>query len=62
MHLKTFKICVWEYMNEHNPACFLSPPGFARRTALKKAKVNLDILTDVDVINGRKRYQRWNMS
>ena len=49
-------------MNERNAARFLSPPGFARQTALKKTKVNLDLLTDFDVINGRKRYQRWNMS
>ena len=39
-----------------DPAKFLSAPGLAWQAALKKTKVKLDISTDIDVINGRKRY------
>ena len=28
----------------------------------KKTKLKLDLLTDIDVINGRKRYKKKNMS
>ena len=45
---------------ELDPARFLSTPELAWQAALKKTKVKLDLLTDV--INGRKRYKRWNMS
>ena len=48
---------------ELDPARFLSAPGLAWQAALKKTKINLDVLTDNDiVINGRKRYQLINMS
>ena len=47
---------------ELDPARFLSAPGLALQVALKKTKINLDVLTDNDiVINGRKRYQLINM-
>ena len=45
-----------------DPAKFLSAPGLGCQVAdLKRTKVKLDLLTDIDVINGRKRYKR-NMS
>ena len=40
----------------------LSAPGLARQAVLKETNVKLDPLTDIDVINGRKRYKRRNMS
>ena len=47
---------------ELDPAKICSAPGLAWQAALKKTKVKLDLLTDIDVINGRKRYTRRNMS
>ena len=47
---------------ELDPARFLIAAGLAWQTALKKTKIKLDLLTDIDLINGRKRYQRRNMS
>ena len=48
---------------ELDPARFLSAPGLAWQAALKKTKINSDVLTDNDiVINGRKRYRLINMS
>ena len=41
---------------------FLLVPGLAWQAALKKPKVKLDLLTDIDVLNGRKSYKRRNMS
>ena len=35
---------------ELNPAKFLSAPGLAWQAALKKAKVKLDLLTDIDML------------
>ena len=35
---------------EHDPAKFLSAPGLAWQVALKKAKVKLDLLTDIDML------------
>ena len=41
---------------------FLSAPGLAWPAALKKYKIKLNILTDIDVINGSQRYKRSNVS
>ena len=47
-------------ISELDPAKFLSAPGLA---ALKKTKVKLDLLTDIDVLlMVEKRYKRRNMS
>ena len=35
---------------ELHPAKFISDPGFAWQAALKKTKVNLVLLTDIDVL------------
>ena len=44
-------------------ACFLSAPGIAWKAALKKTKVKLDLLTDIDMfLMLKKRYKRRNMS
>ena len=46
-----------------DPAKFLSAPGLAWQAALKKTKVKLDLLTDIDVLlMVEKRYKRRNMS
>ena len=37
------------------PAKFLSAPGLAWQAALKKTEVELELLTDFDVMNGWKR-------
>ena len=53
-------ICIKTY--ELDSARFLSAPGLPWQTALKKTKVKLNLLTDIDVINGRKRCYKRNMS
>ena len=35
---------------ELDPATFLSAPGLAQQAALKKTKVKLDLLTDIDMV------------
>ena len=50
MYLRTFMLCL--KINELVPAKFISAPGLAWQAASKKTKVKLDILTDVNVING----------
>ena len=37
---------------ELDPACFLSVPGLAWHAYLKKTKVELELVTDIDVIDG----------
>ena len=50
-------------LHELDPAqLFFTAPGLAWPAALKKIKVRLDLLTDINVINGRKRYQRRNVT
>ena len=41
-------ICINIY--ELNPAKFLSAPGLAWQAALKKTKVKLDLLTEIDML------------
>ena len=47
---------------EVDPPKFLSSPGLAWQVALKKYKLKLNILFDIDVINGSKRYKRGTVS
>ena len=48
MYLKTFQICLEIY--KLHSAKFLSAPGLAWQAALKKSKVKLDLLTDIDML------------
>ena len=48
MYLRTFEIFVLKY--KLDPAKFLSAPGLAWQAALKKTKVKLDLLTDIDML------------
>ena len=52
--------CIKVY--EIDPAHFLSLPGLTWQTCFKKTNIKLELLTDYDVINGRRRNKRWNMS
>ena len=54
------KACIKTY--ELDPAHFISLPGLACQACLKKTGVELELLTDYDVVNDRIRYKRWNMS
>ena len=47
---------------ELDPANFSSALGFAQQPCLKKTRAELELLTDIDVIDGWKRNYRWNMS
>ena len=48
---------------EFDFAHFLTGPGFPWQVALKKSKLKLDVLIDIDMFsNGRKRNQRRNLS
>ena len=40
---------------ELDPAKILSAPALTWQAPLKKTKVKLDLVTDIDVINDRKR-------
>ena len=53
-------MCLEIYELDHTK--FISVLGLAWQAALKKPKVKLDLLTDIDVLYGRKRYKRRNMS
>ena len=48
MHLSTLEICLEIY--KLDPAKLLSAPGLALQGALKKTKVKLDLLTDIDML------------
>ena len=58
-------MCIENY--KLDPAKYLAAPGWAWQKALKKNKVKLDLLTDIDVMVQsmlmiQKRYKRRNMS
>ena len=47
---------------ELDPAPFFIAPVLALQATLKKTKVKLDLLTDINMLlMVKKRYQRWNM-
>ena len=48
MYLRTLEICL--EINELDFAKFLSAPGLAWQAALRKTKVKLDLLTDIDML------------
>ena len=48
MYLRTLEICLKIY--ELDPAKFLSAPGLAWKAVLKKSKVKLNLLTDIDML------------
>ena len=48
MYLTTFGICLEIYRLDH--AHFLSAPGLAWQAALKKAKIKLDLLTNINML------------
>ena len=48
MYLKTFEICLEIY--ELDRAHLLSAPGLAWQEVLKKTKVQIDLLTDIDML------------
>ena len=50
MYLKTLEIRVLKCMNELDPAHFLSLPGLAWQTCLKKMRIKLELLTDYDML------------
>ena len=49
MYLKTLEISVLKYMNLIQ-LIFLSVPGLAWQACLKKTKVELELLTDIDML------------
>ena len=48
MYLKTFEICLKIY--QLDAARFLTVPGLAWQTALKKSEVKFDLLTDMGML------------
>ena len=57
MYLKTLEIGLEIY--ELDPSTFILAPGLAWQATLKKTKLKLDLLTDIDMIlNVEKRIRR----
>ena len=54
MYLRIFEICLEIY--ELHPANFLSALGLSWQAALKRTEVKLDLLTNIDLEEGRKKY------
>ena len=52
MFLKTLETCAYELdeLYELDPAHFLSPPGLAWQACLKKTEVELELITDPDML------------
>ena len=50
MCLKTLEISVIKYIYGLDPANFLTTPGLAWQACLKKTGVELDLLTDIDML------------
>ena len=48
MYLRTLEICLKVY--ERSPAKFIWVAGLAWQAAFKKAKVKLNLLTDIDML------------
>ena len=48
IYLRTFEICL--EIHELDPACFHTAPELASLAALKKTKVKLDLLNDIDML------------
>ena len=48
MYFRTIEICLKIY--EPDPAKFVSAPGLAWQAALKKTKVKLDLLTEINML------------
>ena len=48
MYLRTLEKCFKIY--ERDPAKFLSPPGLVQQASLKKTKVRLDLLIDINML------------
>ena len=61
MYLRTLEIRVLKY-TKMCPAKFISVRGLACPAALKLTKAILNLLTDIDVINARKKYKRRKMA
>ena len=62
MYLRTLEICVLKYRNLILQNVFLSVPGLAWQAVLKKTKVKLDLLTDIDMLLMLEKGIRGGMS
>ena len=49
MYLKALEICIFK-IHELDPAKCVPAPGLAWQAALQKAKVKLDLLTDIGML------------
>ena len=57
MYLTLLRMCLEIYLLD--PANFISATVLAWKASLKRDKLKLDLL--IHIVNGRKRYQQWNM-